>query len=89
MDAGRKERANEARKIGRQEKVEARKKGRQEKVDQKERDGQKGKWSNSGYTWYNSWHSPNWHGTASGLEVDRWAAAELVPYLCANQFEIQ
>ena len=43
----------------------------------------KGKWSNSGYTWDDSWHSSNWHGNTDCLEVDPWAAAELVPYLCA------
>ena len=43
----------------------------------------KGKWSNSGYTWDNSWHSSNWNCKTYGLEVDPWAAAEPVPYLCA------
>ena len=43
----------------------------------------KGKWSNSCYTWDNSWHSSNWHGKTYDLEVDPWAAAEPVPYLCA------
>ena len=37
----------------------------------------------SGYTWDNSWHSSNWQSKTYGLEVDPWAAVELVPYLCA------
>ena len=43
----------------------------------------KGKWSNPGHTWDNSWYHSNWHGKAYGLEVDPWSAVKPVPYLCA------
>ena len=50
---------------------------------EKGKGGSKGKWSNPGHTWENSWYHSNWHGKAYGLEVDPWAAVEPVPYLCA------
>ena len=61
--------------------------GRKETVS-KGTGGSKGKWSNLGHTWDNSWYNSNWHGTACGLEVDPWAAVELVLYL-RSQFEIE
>ena len=49
----------------------------------------KGKWSNSVYTWDNSWHHPNCHGKTYGLEMDPWTAVETVPCLCAVSFSAQ
>ena len=43
----------------------------------------KGKLSNSGHTWENSWHHSTWQGKACGIEVDPGIAVEPVPYLCA------
>ena len=76
-DAGRKEKVKEERETGRG------KGGYKGKSGSKGKGWSKGEWSSPGHTWDNSWCYSNWHGKAYGLEMDPWAAVELVPYLCA------